>query len=219
MRNVQFQQLRERNDVEIERWKAEDFPRILKDAERRGAYLVFVDESGFMLSPVLRRTFAPRGKAPVVKAADPHGRISAISALVVSPVHKHLSFFYHLLPDNANFRGGSIIQFVGEILARIRGPIIILWDSIPIHCSQPVVQYLEQHDRLVVEPFPAYAPELNPVDKVWLYLKYDRLPNYVPAMLTKLRKRLSGEMKKLRHNQKVLSSCIRRSGLGRAIGF
>lgn len=213
-----IQQLRERDDVEIERWKIEDFARILKDAEQQGAYLVFVDESGFMLSPVIRRTFAPRGKPPVIKVTDPHGRISAIGALVISPERKHLSFFYHLLPDNANFRSGSIIQFVGDILARIHGPIVIFWDAIPIHCSQPVVQYLEQHDRLVVEPFPPYAPELNPVDKVWLYLKYTRLPNYVPAELPKLRNRLLGEMKKLRHNQKVLSSCIRRSGLGPAIG-
>jgi transposase len=213
-----IQQLRERDDAEIERWKKEDFPRILEDAERLGAYLVFVDESGFMLSPVLRRTFAPRGKTPVIKVANPHGRISAIGALIVSPVRKHLSFICHLLPDNANFRSGSVIQFVGEILARIHGPIIILWDSIPIHCSQSVVQHLEKHDRLIIEQFPAYASELNPVDKVWLYLKYDRLPNYVPTKLTKLRGRLLGEMKRLRHNQKVLSSCIRRTGLGRSIG-
>ncbi len=65
-----IQQLRERDDAEIERWKMEDLPRILKDAEQRGAYLMFVDESGFMLSPVLRRTFAPRGKTPVIKVAN-----------------------------------------------------------------------------------------------------------------------------------------------------
>jgi transposase len=52
-------QLRERDNVQIERWKIECFPRILMEAEQRKATLVFVDESGFLLAPTLRRTFAP----------------------------------------------------------------------------------------------------------------------------------------------------------------
>jgi transposase len=47
-------QLRERDNVQIEVWKAESFPRILKEAAQRNATLVFVDESGFLLAPTLR---------------------------------------------------------------------------------------------------------------------------------------------------------------------
>ena len=65
-----IQQLRERNDIEIERWKVEDFPRILKDVDQRGAHLIFIDESGFLLSPNIRRTFAPRGKTPSIPRQD-----------------------------------------------------------------------------------------------------------------------------------------------------
>ena len=65
-------QLRERDNVLIEAWKIESFPRICMEAERRKAALVFVDESGFLLAPTLRRTFAPRGSRPVVKISDPH---------------------------------------------------------------------------------------------------------------------------------------------------
>ena len=209
-----IQQLRQRNDIEIECWKVEDFPRILQDADQRGAYLVFIDESGFLLSPNIRRTFAPRGQTPIIKASDPHGRISTIGALAISPKQKRPSFYYDLLSNNANFRSDSVVQFINKVQRKISGPITILWDAIPIHGSKPTNQYLEHHDYLTVEQFPSYAPELNPVDKVWLYLKYDRLPNYVPITVDELRGRLVDELNTLRNERHVLASCVRRSGLG-----
>ena len=208
-----IQQLRERNDIEIEYWKLVEFPRIVSEAEQRGAYLVFIDESGFMLSPNIRRTFAPRGRTPIIKSSNPHGRISAIGALTISPRHRHPSFYYDLLPNNANFRSNSVVQFLDKVQSVISSPITILWDAIPIHCAKPTIEYIDQHDRINVEQFPPYAPELNPVDKVWLYLKYDRLPNYVPITVDELRGRLVEELTTLRKEQHVLASCVRRSGL------
>jgi len=208
-----IQQLRERNDIEITRWQVEDFPRILKDTEQRGAYLVFIDECGFMLSPNIRRTFAPRGQTPIIKASNPHGRISAIGALTISPKQKRPGFLYNLLSNNANFRSDSVVQFIKQLHKKIPGPITILWDAIPIHCSKPVNQYLEQHNELAIEQFPPYAPELNPVDKVWFYLKYDRLPNYVPLTVDELRVRLIDEFKTLKPEQHILASCVRRTRL------
>ncbi len=208
-----MQQLRERNDIEIARWKVEDFPRILKDAEQRGAYLVFVDESGFMLSPNIRRTFAPRGQTPVIKASNPHGRISAIGALTISPKQKRPWFHYNLLFNNANFHSDSVVRFMKQIQQSISAPITILWDAIPIHCSKIINQYREQHDGLVVEQFPPYAPELNPVDKVWFHLKHNCMPNYVPVTVDDLRGRLTLELDTLKNDQHILASCVRRSGL------
>lgn len=209
-----IQQLRERDDVRIDRWKSEELPRILKDVEQKAAHLVFVDESGFMLSPTMRRTYAPRGQRVVIKATDPHARISAIGALSVSPARKHLNVLYELLPDNANFHSDSGVRFMKTIRRRISGPITLMWDEIPIHCSKLIAEYLKQDGQLVVEPFPPYAPELNPVDKVWFYLKFDRLPNYAPVALGELRQRLVRELENLRQRQGVLDSCLRKTGLG-----
>src|SRR5205823_7443748 len=55
---------REQDDKEVERWLDDEFPRILRDVFRRQAHLIFLDEAGFMLSPTVRRTLAPRGKPP-----------------------------------------------------------------------------------------------------------------------------------------------------------
>jgi hypothetical protein len=206
-------QLRERDDDEIQRWKEQDFPRILRDARKNGAYLVFIDESGFMLEPIIRRTFAPRGKTPVIKISDPHGRISVAGAITVSPEQKRLGFLYHLLPDNANFHGDSIVQFLIEIYRRITGPMIVSWDGVSIHASKPVKEYLEQHHRITIEEFPAHASELNPVDKIWFYTKYDRLANYAPPTLDDLRHRLIQEFHAVERKSNVLTWCVIETGL------
>jgi transposase len=77
---------RERNDKEVARWVGDEFPRIVREAFRRRAYLVFLDESGFFLTPTVRRTLAPRGKTPVLAAWDRRDRLSAISCITLSPV-------------------------------------------------------------------------------------------------------------------------------------
>jgi len=52
-------------------------------AEGEESYIVFVDETGFMLDPLVRKTWAPRGKTPVVRVTTPHERISGIGAMTI----------------------------------------------------------------------------------------------------------------------------------------
>ncbi len=202
-----------RDEHEIQRWMTHDFPRILRDARRMEAYLVFIDESGFLLEPNIKRTFAPRGQTPIIKVADPHGRISVAGAITISPIQRRLGFLYYLLPDNKNFHGDSIVHFLDEIYRRILNPIIILWDGISIHSSEPVIDYRDQHKRLTFEEFPPYALELNPVDKVWFYTKHDRLANYAPATLYELRHSLNQEFHDAARKSNVLTWCVMETGL------
>src|SRR5262249_43165234 len=77
---------RERDEKEGARWVGDEFPRIVRQAWQRSAYLAFVDESGFFLTPTVRRTLAPRGKRPVLDAWDRRDRWSAISCITLSPL-------------------------------------------------------------------------------------------------------------------------------------
>jgi transposase len=50
--------------------------------------------------------------------------------------------------------------------------VTLLWDGLPSHRSKKMKTYLASQRRwLVVERLPAYAPELNPVEKLWANLK------------------------------------------------
>jgi hypothetical protein len=90
---------------------------------------VFLDESGFMLTPTVRRTFAPRGETPILKSWDRHDRISAISAITVSPTRRRLGLVFRLLPDDTNVRGDDTVEFLRELRRRLPVPMTILWDK------------------------------------------------------------------------------------------
>jgi transposase len=179
----------------------------------RRPYIVFIDETGFMLTPLVRRTWAPRGRTPVIAVADAHDRLSAIGALTVSPVLRRFGFRYHLLPDNANFRADLVVRFVDELRRRLREPLVILWDSIRIHAAGVIEDYVLRHPRITIEWLPPYAPELNPVDQVWSYVKYGRLANYCPRSLGELRGRVRAEFRRLGRRPRLLAALFRRTGL------
>jgi transposase len=169
---------RERKDKEIERWKGDEFPRIVREAFQRKAHLVFLDESGFLLNPSVRRTLAPRGQTPILEAWDRRDRISAISCITLSPVRARPGLYFRLLPVNQTVHAEQVVEFLQELRGQLRGPFTVIWDRHKIHSKAKAVQsYLAEHPEIVVEDLPAYAPEANPDEWVWNWTKYGRLSN------------------------------------------
>jgi transposase len=141
---------RERDDGAILRWQSEEFPRIAGEAQRRGAHLVFLDESGFMLTPSVRRTWAPRGRTPVLKAWDRRDRISAISSITVSPKARQLNLYFHLLPDNRNVRAEDIVDYLRHLKEHLGGAMTVVWDGSNVHDRSKLVRaYLAKHAEIV----------------------------------------------------------------------
>ncbi len=175
---------------------------------------MFLDESGFQLTPVVRRTYAPRGRTPIVEAWHRKGRVSAISAVTVSPVRRRPNLEFRLLADNTNAHGEDTVAFLAQLRGRLKGPMTILWDQSMIHVRSSVVRaYLAKHPEVVTEDFPGYAPEANPDEGVWGWTKYHRLSNYAPEDTGQLRSRLIAELSALRGRPDLLASFIRHAGI------
>ena len=203
------QRYKGRDDKAIAQWVAEDFPAITATATARGAWVVFIDETGFMLVPTVRRTYAPRGQTPVHRTGDPHGRISGIGAIAISPGRKRIHLRYALLANQVNFRGPSVVQFLRELRSGLGGPMTIVWDRIPIHECAQVTEFLATYPDVVAELLPPYAPELNPADGIWRYIKYGRLPNYTPYTMDELRSKVTEELDRLKALPDLLKSFVR----------
>lgn len=140
-----------------------------KKARRLNAHLVFPDESGFQLIPTVRRTWAPRTQTPIIRHRDRRDKVSAISALTVSPRRQRLGLYMHVHPQNLTT--DEVAIFLRQLLRHLRGPVIVVWDQGKIH-KGPAVRALQQRcRRLHLYEFPAYAPELNPDEAVWAYAK------------------------------------------------
>src|SRR2546427_4914640 len=129
-------------------------------AQRLNAYLVFLDESGFLLLPRVRRTWAPRGMAPIVRQRYRGDKLSAISAVTVSPQRHRCGLYAHFHCDNIS--QVEVALFLRLLLRHLAGAIIVLWDGGSIHGGPAVTALLAPPPRLHVERFPPYAPELQP---------------------------------------------------------
>jgi transposase len=163
-----------------------------------------------MLTPTVRRTLAPRGKTPVLKTWDRHDRISAISAVTVSPKRRRLGLEFRLLPDDVNAHGEDTVAFLKQLRRHIPGPMTILWDRGNIHDRSKVVRaYLAVHPEIETEKLPGYAPETNPDEMVWQHTKHGRLANFAPEDTTGLRAELIKELVRLQRSPKLLSAFIR----------
>jgi transposase len=98
-----------------------------------------------------------------------HDRIPAISAVTVSFRRQRIGLYFHLHRDNIT--QATVILFLRYLLRQIPGPIMLLWDGGSIHTGEETRVFLARHRRLHVERFPAYAPELNPDERVWAHCK------------------------------------------------
>ena len=169
---------RERNDQEVQRWKDDELPRILRDAWQRQAHVVFLDESGFSLTPSVRRTLAPRGQTPVLECWDRRDKFSAISCVTLSPFQGRPGLYFQLLPLNETVHAEEIVAFLKALRRQLRGPFTVVWDRHGIHSKSRLVRaFLAEHPEVVAEDFPSYMPDLNPDESVWGWTKYGRLSN------------------------------------------
>ena len=137
-----------------------------------------------MMAPLLRTTLAPRGRTPRLEHRASHrDKVSVAAALWRAPGPAGLvRLAYRTYPDRF-VNNQRYADFLGDVLRhRLRhAPVIVVHDRGNMHRGEPVEGLLSDVDRLLgFEPLPAYAPELDPVQELWNWLKYDELPNFAP---------------------------------------
>jgi len=200
----------QRDEAAIARWKRYQWPQIRRRAAQLNAHLVFLDESGFLLIPNVKRTWAPQGRTPVIRYWFNHQKISAINALAVSPKRKRIALYLQF--RRCSFKGIDVKNFLQYLLKHIHGPIILLWDRGRIHRDQKVKMWCAAHPRLQLQEFPGYAPELNPAEYVWCQAD-SALANSASEELSELKEMLVTTKRRLRRSQALLWSCIYASDL------
>jgi transposase len=206
---------KEQNDKEVERWRDDEFDRIVRDAFRRQAHLIFLDEAGFLLTPTVRRTLAPRGRTPVLPAWQRHDRISAISCVALRPDAQQPELYFELLPADLNVRAEDIVAFLRQLRGELPGPWTIVWDRHNIHSrSRLVKDWLAREPGVVLEDLPSYAPALNPDEMVWAWLKYGRLANLTPGDVAELRDHLLTELEWAAFDRELLAGFFNHAHLG-----
>lgn len=178
-----------------------------KKAVDEGRTIVWVDQSGFYLLPLAVRTWAPCGQTPVLRVPLTHDHLAAISG--ITPDGR----LFMQIQDHA-YRSPDVVRFLRVLLRKIAGKLLVIWDGAPIHRGQPVKDFLRQGaaKRLHLEQLPGYAPELNPDEGIWSYLKRVELGNCCYPDLPALAMAVRRAKERLRHKRTVIQACVRQAG-------
>lgn len=102
--------------------------------------------------------------------------------------------YFRLHPGT--IKAPQIVAFLKALVAQIEHRLLIIWDGLRAHRSRLVRDYLDTLDgHVAIDFLPPYAPELNPVEYLWAWLKRHALANYCPASLTELRRTARGKLR------------------------
>lgn len=157
------------------------------------------------MSPLVRRTLAPRGQTPILKTKAAHReKVSVTAALTLSPKRQRLGLYWQTFP-RSYVNAQRSADFLRYLMRRLDGAVIVIWDGGPMHKGDPIRQVLHDFPRLSLERLPPYAPDLNPVEYLWGHLKYGKLPNFLPDDVFQLDGTLNDHLRRTRKQTKRLS--------------
>ncbi len=147
-------------------------------AAATGAYICFEDEAGQNLRPPKARTWARRGRTPVVTVSGKgSGRVSVAGLVCLRPGSRgHLFYRVRIHRGRKGERRSMSEADYAELIAaahnQLHAPVILIWDNLNTHISAAMRAFIQAHpDWLTEVRLPAYAPDLNPAEGVWANMK------------------------------------------------
>jgi hypothetical protein len=189
-----------------------------KKASDTQAHLVLIDETGLFLNPVVRRTWSAIGQTPTLDAdGGQRDKVSVIGGLSVSPQRQRLGFYFATEP-NGFFTADRVVEYLRHLLKHLRGNVIVVWDNGTNHRGPIIREFLKKTRRLHLEMLPPWAPDHNPVEAVWSWLKSGELANYAPQNIPEFDDTIVDRMIELKFDPELLRALWDRSKLPFPIG-
>lgn len=178
-----------------------------------GAIFCFWDESGYSERPTVRRTWGRRGQTPVIRSTGSWKNISATGILATDALRRRVRELATF--TKSAIRAPDTRRTLRHLLRHIKNPIALFWDGLAQHRAIIVKEFLAAHaDRFVmVERFPAYAPELNPQEYLWSASKSKDMANFCPAEDGDLARAAKRSIKRIQRSPDILRGALKKSGL------
>ena len=170
-----------------------------KKARREQRTILFIDESGLSERPTRVCTWAPKGQTPVLQYSFNWKQLSAIAGI------SFWNFYFRLFPGT--IKGPQLVEFLQALVRQIKGKLLIVWDGLPAHRSALVRKHVESLDgHIVLERLPAYAPELNPVEYIWGYMKTRELANLCATTIGEVSQFARNRLKSMQRRPRLITA-------------
>lgn len=159
----------EQKPEKVQKWLEEEYPAIKVQAKKEEGVIYFGDETGCRSDHQAGKSYAPKGKTPIVKKTGQRFSINMISAI---SNRGHLQF---MILEN-RFNSGEFLKFLKRMIRYSRHKIFFITDNHPAHKTKALNQWLlENKEKIEVFFIPPYSPELNAQE----YLNQDVKTNIV----------------------------------------
>ncbi|MFT3990943.1 MAG: IS630 family transposase [Luteolibacter sp.] len=163
--------------------------------------IVFIDETGVSTRPHRVRTWAPRGKTPVLHETFGWKSLSIIGAISLWRI------LFHIHPGS--IKGPQVVGFLRALVRHTRQPLMVIWDGAAIHRSRLVADYIASTDgRIIAERLPPYAPELNPAEYIWAHLKQHEIGNLLVREAWELSHQATAALRRMRRRPRIVRACF-----------
>jgi transposase len=164
----------EQDPAAVRRWLRRDYPEIVKRAKRAHGIVVWGDETGLRADDVRGRSYAPRGRTPVVRVCRTRIKLSLITAVT------NRGKLRWMVVDGA-VNAPTFLRFLERLVRDTRSKVFLIVDRLKAHRARLVRDWLEAHrSEIELHYLPSYSPELNPDEGVNADLK-QALPRREPA--------------------------------------
>ncbi|MFY9329459.1 MAG: IS630 family transposase [Georgfuchsia sp.] len=189
----------ERNEDAVRTWKHSTWPRLKKKAQREGRLIVFVDESGISERPTRVRTWAPKGQTPIIQFHFNWTHVSVIAGLT------RTNCMFRLY--EGSIKKEEIVEFLKSLKAHLKQSLLVIWDGLRAHRSRLVREYLDGLvGHIQIAFLPPYAPDMNPVEYLWAWLKRHALANYCPNNLRELHTTARNKLKSAQKRPSIIAA-------------
>jgi len=190
----------ERDPEAVALWEKETYPKLRKRAKLLGAKIFFSDEAGFQSDPVLGRTYGLKGHTPIVTTSGQRQSLNVISA-----VNARGEFWAVTYTGKLNAQ--SFMVFLQNFVESQPGKIFLVVDGHPAHKANAVKDYIKSLEgRLELHFLPPYAPDLNPDEFVWSYMKNIGVSKKPLKKNESLQSRIDQDLNGIKRNRKLVKS-------------
>jgi transposase len=128
--------------------------------------LLAQDETHVRSYQALRATWSPKGEQKQIPTYGHHVQVTLFGT-----VDMHTGDVFCTTADSCN--AASFLEFLKKVMKRYANKrVIMIIDNARIHHAKLLRPFLkEHHQRLYLLFLPPYSPNLNPIEKLWRWLK------------------------------------------------
>ena len=206
---------REQNPKAVRKWLDETYPAIEADARKRGARIMWADESATMACQQKVRGYASKGKPPVLRV--PANR--SVRCNMISAVGNRGDMHFMLYDEAMNV--DLFKSFISRLIHDMRCPVALIVDNLKVHHANVLTEWLKERrekDGFTLHYLPSYSPELNPDEYLNRDLKAHLSEQSIPASRDELKKHVHRHLQSRKSNPDSIRQLFRKKEVAYAAG-